>query len=65
MSKLMLLRMLHEVVLMKLLNTLMKVFLVVLLSFLALFGDLIGLNFTVFQKVLHHLQDQCLFLLPL
>ena len=57
MSRLVLLRMLHEVVLKKLLNKLMKMFLVVLLFFLALFGDLMGLNFTLFQKVLHHLQD--------
>ena len=65
MSRLVLLRMLHKVVLKKLLNMLMKMFLVVLLSFLTLFDDLIGLNCAVFQKVLHHLQDQGLFLLPL
>ena len=65
MSRLVLLTVLHEVVLKKLQNMLMKMFLVVILSFLTLFGDLIGLNFIVFQKVLHHLQDQGLFLLPL
>ena len=61
----MLLRMLHEVVLKKLMNMLMKMFLVVLLYFLALFGDLMGPNFVVLQQVLHHLQDQGLFLLHL
>ena len=40
MSRVVLLRMLHEVVLKKLLNMLMKMFLVVLRYFLALFGDL-------------------------
>ena len=65
MSRLVLLRILHEVVLNKLLDMLMKMFLVVLLSFLALFGDSMGLNFAMFQKVFHHLQDQGLFLLLL
>ena len=65
MSRLVLLRILHEVVLKKLLDVLMKMFFVVLLSFLALSGDSMGQNFVVFQKVLHHLQDQGLFLLPL
>ena len=65
MSRLVLLRMLHKVVLKKLLNMLMKMFLVVLLSFLALFGDLMRLNFIAFQKVLHHQRDQGLFLLSL
>ena len=65
MSRLVLLRMLHEVVLKKMMNRLMKMFLVVLIFFLALFGDLMGLKFTMFPKVLHHLQDQGLFLLPL
>ena len=65
MSRLVLLRMFHKVVLKKLLNMLMEMFLMVLLYFHALFSDLMGLNHVVFQKVLHHLQDQGLFFLPL